>query len=46
VLLGDAVAYLSDVVSAGAGGDEILLDAAKGALKQAQEQLEMAKMQR
>lgn len=46
VLLGDAVAYLSDIVAAKAGGDEVLLEAAKVALRQAQEQLDMAKLQR
>ena len=45
-LLGDAVAYLSDIVSVGAAGDEVLLEAAKVALRQAQEQLELAKLQR
>lgn len=44
-LLGDAVAYLSDIVSVGAAGDEVLLEAAKGALRQAKEQLELAKLQ-
>lgn len=46
VLLGDAVAYLSDIVSAGAGGDEVLLEAARVALRQATEQLELARLQR
>jgi hypothetical protein len=46
VLMGDAVAYLSDIVAAKAGGDEVLLEAAKVALRQAQEQLELAKLQR
>jgi hypothetical protein len=46
VLLGDAVAYLGDIVGTGAAGDEVLLEAAKVAARQAQEQLEMAKLQR
>jgi hypothetical protein len=45
-LLGDAVAYLSDIVSGGAAGDEVLLEAGKVALRQAQEQQELAKLQR
>lgn len=46
VLLGDAVAYLGDIVATGAAGDEVLLEAAKVAARQAQEQLDMAKLQR
>lgn len=46
VLLGDAVAYLGDIVATGAAGDDVLLEAAKVAARQAQEQLEMAKLQR
>lgn len=46
MLLGDAAAYLSDIVSSGAGGDEVLLEAARGALRQVQEQQEMAKLDR
>lgn len=44
-MLGDAVAYLTDIVAAGAGGDDVLLEAAKGALRTAQEQQEMAKLE-
>lgn len=46
VLLSDAFNYLSDVVKTGAGGDEGLREAAAAALRQVQQQLEMAKMAR
>jgi len=46
MLLGDAAAYLSDIVSSGAAGDEVLLEAARAALRQVQEQQEMAKLDR
>jgi hypothetical protein len=44
-LLGDSAAYLSDVVAAaGAGGDLGLREAAEGALRQAQQRIEMARL--
>jgi hypothetical protein len=46
VLLGDAVGYLGDILATGAAGDDVLLEAARVAARQAQEQLEMAKLQR
>ena len=39
------MAYLSDIVAVGAAGDDVLLEAAKVALRAAQEQLELAKLQ-
>jgi len=43
-LLGDAAAYLSDVVTSDAGGDPGLREAAEAALRQAQQKIEMAKL--
>lgn len=44
LLLQDASSYLSDLVAAGAGGDEGLREAAAVVLRQVQEQLGMAKL--